>query len=233
MTTPAEFKAIKDLRQIDDQGISPDLLMLFESDTESLKVLLSQIASYIRKPLEDELIPPGVPQYWPGDTPPDGFAFINNGLTFNTVTYPKLALAWPTGVIPPHKGLVIECTADGAATGNTEQGDIKSHNHIGTVQNRNLGTVQTEFGGNHKHKASDDPSQDDGGFIVKIGTDGGEAYSGVGGSNVWLKDSTGEAGEHIHDLVLGEHDHGISIDNKGIARNTVDRINYNLMVRLA
>lgn len=45
MTTPEEFKAIKELRQIDDQGISPDLLMLFESETESLKVLLSQLAS--------------------------------------------------------------------------------------------------------------------------------------------------------------------------------------------
>ena len=77
MTTPSEFKAIKELRQIDDQGISGDLLMLLESEGESLKVFLSQLSSYITKPLEDELIPPGVPQYWPGDAPPDGFAFIN------------------------------------------------------------------------------------------------------------------------------------------------------------
>lgn len=222
MTTPAEFKAIKELRQIDDQGVSPDLLMLFESETESLKVLLSQLASYIRKPVEDELIPPGVPQYWPGDTPPNGFVFINNGLTFNTVTYPKLAIAWPTGVIPPHKGLVIECTADGSVAGGVEEGQVKSHQVNISIDEYSFGRVQTSADGAHIHE----------GVPLKLN----DSDRGTGGDSLFSIDDPGEtlqAGEHYHVMDLPDHKHQASGEHAGSARNTVDRINYNVMVRLA
>lgn len=226
MTTPAEFKAIKELRQIDDQGISPDLLMLFESETESLKVLLSQLASYIRKPVEGELIPPGVPQYWPGDTPPNGFVFINNGLTFNTVRYPKLAIAWPTGVIPPHKGLVIECTADGAVTGDTDIGEVKLHKHNASSSQVDLDEYfDTGENGEHNHNYNFVPSE--------IGDSGGGSGDDANGNEI--QESTSSNGNHAHRVRVdfGEHKHEISVDNFGSSRNTVDRINYNVMVRLA
>ena len=222
MTTPAEFKAIKELRQIDDAGISPDLLMLFESETESLKVLLSQLASYITKPLEDELIPPGVPQYWPGDTPPAGFVFINNGLTFNTVTYPKLAVAWPTGVIPPHKGLVIECTADGAVTGESETGEIKLHGHTPTLSSADLGEKTTSQD-THNHDTYGSS------FTSTLGTS--RFQGGNNEQNTFTLKTSNHT--HAHSVNIGSHSHQISISNTGQSRNTVDRINYNVMVRLA
>lgn len=223
MAIPSEFKAIKELRQIDDLGISPDLLMLFESETESLKVLLSQLASYIRKPVETELIPPGVPQYWPGDTPPSGYVFINNGITFDTVQYPKLAMAWPAGEIPPHKGLVIECTADGAVTGDTESGEVKSHSH-----NNSHGHL-AEFSGNalapHKH-LSYHPRGD----VAKIDGDKQSAWEGV--DSIFSEETSSvSAGTPSGTVSVGNHSGNTGLT--GQSRNTVDRINYNVMVRLA
>lgn len=230
MTTPSEFKAIKELRQIDDQGISPDLLMLFESETESLKVLLSQLASYIRKPIEDELIPPGVPQYWPGDVPPNGFVFINNGLTFDIVQYPKLAIAWPAGVIPPHKGLVIECTADGAVTGNVESGEVKSHLH--SINHGHSASASSSFEGNklpnHKHGTS---------YVNGLSAPSGPYKVGIlGRSGAVNEDTTSvsagtPSGSVSTSASVGNHSGNSG--STGQSRNTVDRINYNVMVRLA
>ena len=239
MTTPAEFKAIKELRQIDDAGISPDLLMLFESETESLNVLLSQLASYITKPIKDELIPPGVPQYWPGDAPPDGFAFINNGLTFNTVQYPRLAIAWPTGVIPPHKGLVIECTADGAVTGESEVGEVKLHNH--SINHGHSNSASSSFSGNqlptHAHIQGAAIREFDGGFDYgsATGRSRSEGTSGPTNINTHPLTSSNSAGTPSGTVStsVNVNNHSGNSGSTGQSRNTVDRINYNVMVRLA
>ncbi len=45
-----------------------------------------------------EAFPPGVPLPWPSDTPPAGYA-IMQGQTFDKAAYPKLAIAYPSGVI--------------------------------------------------------------------------------------------------------------------------------------
>lgn len=229
MTTPSEFKAIKELRQIDDQGISGDLLMLLESEGESLKVFLSQLSSYITKPLETELIPPGVPQYWPGDAPPSGFAFINDGLIFDIVKYPKLATAWPSGVIPPHKGLVIECTADGSVTGETEVGEIKSHLH--SINHGHNASSSSEFLGNelpdHDHQIT--PTSDSyigGTNYISTGTDT------QGGTKKTKGASAGTPSGSVSTTTEISNHNGNS-GLTGQSRNTVDRINYNIMVRLA
>ncbi len=239
MTTPVEFKAIKELRQIDDAGISPDLLMLFESETESLKVLLSQLASYITKPIEDELIPPGVPQYWPGDTPPSGFVFINNGLTFNTVTYPKLALAWPGGVIPPHKGLVIECTADGAVTGDSEAGEVKLHKH--SIDHGHGNSSSSTFKGNElpdHHHIQGGALREYGGSFDYGYTNGGNRTEGTSGPAASIKHphtqgKTAGTPSGTVSTSVSVSNHVGNSGNTGQSRNTVDRINYNVMVRLA
>ncbi|HCM0052485.1 TPA: phage tail protein, partial [Escherichia coli] len=50
-----------------------------------------------------EAFPPGVPLPWPSDTPPAGYA-IMQGQTFDKAAYPKLAIAYPSGVIPDMRG---------------------------------------------------------------------------------------------------------------------------------
>ncbi|HFU4343664.1 TPA: tail fiber protein, partial [Escherichia coli] len=54
-----------------------------------------------------EAFPPGVPLPWPSDTPPAGYA-IMQGQTFDKAAYPKLAIAYPSGVIPDMRGWTIK-----------------------------------------------------------------------------------------------------------------------------
>lgn len=50
--------------------------------------------------------PVGAPIPWPLVTPPTGFIMVQ-GQTFNPVTYPKLALAYPSGTLPDLRGEFI------------------------------------------------------------------------------------------------------------------------------
>lgn len=50
--------------------------------------------------------PVGSPLPWPLATPPTGFLLMN-GQSFNPTTYPKLALAYPSGTLPDLRGEFI------------------------------------------------------------------------------------------------------------------------------
>ncbi|MCC8365829.1 tail fiber protein [Xenorhabdus sp. PB61.4] len=52
------------------------------------------------------VIPIGVPIPWPSEIPPDGWLKCN-GDSFDTVKYPKLALAYPSGKLPDLRGEFI------------------------------------------------------------------------------------------------------------------------------
>ncbi|ELP8556471.1 tail fiber protein, partial [Escherichia coli] len=47
----------------------------------------------------EQFYPPGAPIPWPSDTVPSGYALMQ-GQTFDKSAYPKLAVAYPSGVIP-------------------------------------------------------------------------------------------------------------------------------------
>ncbi len=47
----------------------------------------------------EQFYPPGAPIPWPSDTVPSGYALMQ-GQTFDKSAYPKLAAAYPSGVIP-------------------------------------------------------------------------------------------------------------------------------------
>ncbi|KLU16158.1 MULTISPECIES: phage tail protein [Xenorhabdus] len=51
-------------------------------------------------------LPVGVPVPWPTENPPEGW-LICNGESFDTARYPKLALAYPSGVLPDLRGEFI------------------------------------------------------------------------------------------------------------------------------
>lgn len=51
-------------------------------------------------------LPIGVPVPWPTENPPEGW-LICNGDSFDTVRYPKLAIAYPSGVLPDLRGEFI------------------------------------------------------------------------------------------------------------------------------
>ncbi|WP_422824335.1 tail fiber protein [Xenorhabdus bharatensis] len=51
-------------------------------------------------------LPVGVPVPWPTETPPEGW-LICNGNLFDKIRYPKLALAYPSGLLPNLRGEFI------------------------------------------------------------------------------------------------------------------------------
>lgn len=75
---------------LDMAGIAPD------------KDDLGQLAKAIQS-IAFSAYPVGAPIPWPTAVPPSGF-LVMNGQSFNPATYPKLALAYSSGVLPDLRG---------------------------------------------------------------------------------------------------------------------------------
>lgn len=221
--TPSEFKKILDFRQLSDSDFNGGLNLILQGDTETTRGTIDQLALFILKPVLDQLIPAGVPIPWPNDTPPSGWVSITNGFSFDTTIYTELAKAWPSGVIPAHRGRVIECTADGSSTGAVLDGEVKNHDH--EIQESNV-TLSNTF--NVSRTGTNTVS------IPYANNDGSGAgfQSGtlVGGSKTINVTNNAQYSVNVD---FGDHKHDVSVQPTGGARNTVDRINYNYIVRLA
>ncbi|WP_438403205.1 prophage tail fiber N-terminal domain-containing protein [Escherichia coli] len=111
-----------------------------------------------------EFYPVGAPIPWPSDTVPSGYALMQ-GQTFDKSAYPKLAAAYPSGVIPDMRGWTIKGKpASGRAVLSQEQDGIKSHTHSASASSTDLGTKTTssfDYGtkstnntGTHTHSLS-------------------------------------------------------------------------------
>ncbi|EJZ1772922.1 tail fiber protein, partial [Escherichia coli] len=109
----------------------------------------------------EQFYPPGAPIPWPSDTVPSGYALMQ-GQAFDKSAYPKLAAAYPSGVIPDMRGWTIKGKpASGRAVLSQEQDGIKSHAHSASASSTDLGTKTTssfDYGtkssnttGNHNH----------------------------------------------------------------------------------
>lgn len=109
-------------------------------------------------------VPVGVPLPWPTDTAPDGYA-IMAGQAFDKAAYPKLAAAYPSGVLPDLRGQTIKGKpASGRNVLSTEADGVKSHSHgassnsvdLGnkTTSGFDYGTKTTSTGGSHGHGIS-------------------------------------------------------------------------------
>ena len=109
-------------------------------------------------------VPVGVPLPWPTDTAPDGYV-IMAGQEFDTTAYPKLAAAYPSGVLPDMRGQTIKGKpASGRNVLSTEADGVKSHNHGASASSTDLGSKTTsgfDYGtktsnttGNHGHGIS-------------------------------------------------------------------------------
>ncbi|WP_261630437.1 prophage tail fiber N-terminal domain-containing protein [Escherichia coli] len=111
-----------------------------------------------------EFYPVGAPIPWPSDTVPSGYALMQ-GQTFDKSAYPKLAAAYPSGVIPDMRGWTIKGKpASGRAVLSQEQDGIKSHTHSASASSTDLGrkttssfdygTKSTNNTGAHTHSLS-------------------------------------------------------------------------------
>ncbi|EFO2947893.1 short-chain fatty acid transporter [Escherichia coli] len=100
---------------------------------------------YTSKNLPPESYPVGAPIPWPSDTVPSGYALMQ-GQAFDKSAYPKLAAAYPSGVIPDMRGWTIKGKpASGRAVLSQEQDGIKSHTHSASASSTDLGTKTTSL----------------------------------------------------------------------------------------
>ncbi len=83
----------------------------------------------------DKYIPAGFPLPWPQATPPSGWLKCN-GATFDKVKYPKLAEAYPSGVLPDLRGEFLRGWDDGRGVNvarallSSEASMNLSHSHL-------------------------------------------------------------------------------------------------------
>ncbi|EGH8410815.1 short-chain fatty acid transporter, partial [Escherichia coli] len=130
---------------------------------------------YTSKNLPPESYPVGAPIPWPSDTVPSGYALMQ-GQTFDKSAYPKLAAAYPSGVIPDMRGWTIKGKpASDRAVLSQEQDGIKSHTHSASASSTDLGTKTTSS--------------------FDYGT---KSTNNTGAHTHSLSGSTGSAGDHTH-----------------------------------
>ncbi|HGM7539551.1 phage tail protein [Serratia marcescens] len=188
------------------------------------KSQFDQFARAIRVFSSDYMLPPGIPLAWPGIAAPNGFALML-GQSFNKVAYPRLAQAYPSGIIPDMRGQTIKfMPASGRALLSYEADGIKSHGHGITINSTDLGTKQTSNDNEHYHQGgmAGPGTAWDPDFI--IGSDNDSHRT---------RNNTSTAPAHGHTVYIGPHAHSASIAVTGNAENTVKNIAFNAIVRLA
>ncbi|EKY6800828.1 phage tail protein [Escherichia coli] len=142
---------------------------------------------YTSKNLPPESYPVGAPIPWPSDTVPSGYALMQ-GQTFDKSAYPKLAAAYPSGVIPDMRGWTIKGKpASGRAVLSQEQDGIKSHTHSASASSTDLGTKTTssfDYGtkssnatGDHNHSRG---TMEIAGTLGYFRSDSGNFYTASG-----------------------------------------------------
>ncbi|HHU8366605.1 TPA: tail fiber protein [Escherichia coli] len=194
----------------------------------------------------EQFYPPGAPIPWPSDTVPSGYALMQ-GQTFDKSAYPKLAAAYPSGVIPDMRGWTIKGKpASGRAVLSQEQDGIKSHTHSASASSTDLGTKTTssfDYGtkstnntGAHTHNFAYNNTS---AYAETPGTGGGMHATNTNKTashrvlSAGAHTHTVAIGAHTHKLAIGSHTHTITIAAYGNAENTVKNIAFNYIVRLA
>ncbi|EKJ6385053.1 phage tail protein [Escherichia coli] len=196
---------------------------------------------YTSKNLPPESYPVGAPIPWPSDTVPSGYALMQ-GQTFDKSAYPKLAAAYPSGVIPDMRGWTIKGKpASGRAVLSQEQDGIKSHTHSASASNTDLGTKTTssfDYGtkstnntGAHTHSVSGTAASAGAHTHSMTFVSGGSSGAPGSGSPDYSKYSVNtssagahthsvsgtaaSAGAHAHTVGIGAHTHSVAIGSHG------------------
>ncbi|HBH5229786.1 TPA: prophage tail fiber N-terminal domain-containing protein [Escherichia coli] len=160
----------------------------------------------------EQFYPPGAPIPWPSDTVPSGYALMQ-GQTFDKSAYPKLAAAYPSGVIPDMRGWTIKGKpASGRAVLSQEQDGIKSHTHSASASSTDLGTKTTssfDYGtkstnntGAHTHSISGTANSAGAHQHKSSGAFGGpntsifpNGYTAISNPSPWIMSTTSGSGQ--------------------------------------
>lgn len=199
--------------------------VLIVSSTENIELKIDPSIVLATREYVDSSItcPPGIPLPWPSEIIPDGYALMS-GQPFNTIAYPKLALAYPDGIIPDMRGWTIKGKPiAGRDVLSQELDGILSHDHTASASNTDLGTIvvsPTDLGtlttgvfdhgtkttgsaGNHNHDSGWGESY---GAPFGVGT----RKNAIGSQATDLDNEgylTSTAGAHAHTVAIGPHSH--------------------------
>ncbi|ENF3205465.1 tail fiber protein [Salmonella enterica] len=182
--------------------------------------------------------PVGAPIPWPSDNIPAGYALMQ-GQAFDKSAYPKLALAYPSGIIPDLRRLIIKGGYVGRAVLSYEADGIKSHTHSASASSADLGTKYTssfDYGwkssnttGSHTHAFGSYVNSYWGDSNHTSFLTGSSAQTGAAGDHA----HTTYIGPHSHSVYIGSHTHDVTVYAAGNTENTVRNIAFNYIVRLA
>lgn len=201
-----------------------------DNDQQIFEILNSVFLS--KNDADDFGNPIGSPIPWPSDITLDGYALMQ-GQSFDTTQYPKLAIAYPSGIIPDMRGWTIKGKpVSGRTILSQEQDGIKSHAHTATAASTDLGTKTTssfdystkttnapDLGSkttssfDYGSKSTDNTGAHTHGISVyylntsaQTGLVGAGANAGVAGTQ-----QTASAGAHAHTVAIGAHTHTVAI----------------------
>lgn len=188
------------------------------------KTQLDQFAQAIRIFSSDYMLPPGIPFAWPGATAPTGFMLML-GQSFDKTAYPRLAVAYPSGVLPDMRGQTIKfLPASGRALLSLEADGVKLHAHDATINSTDLGTKQTSDDNEHFHQ---------GGMLAPGDVWDDNYVVGSDNDSRRTRNNTSTAPAHHHTVYIGPHAHTATVASTGNTENTVKNIAFNAIVRLA
>ncbi|EPP2690264.1 phage terminase large subunit family protein [Escherichia coli] len=247
-------KSAKNYREKSVDVAGYDELAAFDEDNASVTIHTSPAYSankpegltdgtvYSLYTPSEQFYPPGAPIPWPSDTVPSGYALMQ-GQTFDKSAYPKLATAYPSGVIPDMRGWTIKGKpASGRAVLSQEQDGIKSHTHSASASSTDLGTKTTssfDYGtkstnntgahthsvsgtaasaGNHTHSvtgASAVSQWSQNGSVHKVVSAASVNTSAAGAHTHSVSGTAASAGAHAHTVGIGAHTHSVAIGSHG------------------
>lgn len=230
----AQQLTISDLRNLAD--LSSNLLFAADSDTETFNLSLFTLFEYI----EDRLgfLDTGGIEMYMGEVIPETHTELD-GKTFDPLVFPKLGALFPTGELPDTRGMMLKHAPDGRAVLSFEAEAVKSHDHSASSSSEehqhNSGTLQT--GNTSPYDSSFFPMSSEGVNLRKVseatGITGGSTDLGLGRNTA----TQSIYGSHFH-AVIGttapdSHDHQITVNASGAAKNLVDNIAVKFIVKKA
>lgn len=203
--------------------------VLDDGDLNKFSTLLKDTITLVASQAAGTLV--GQPIPWPSDVIPDGYALMQ-GQPFDTAQYPKLAIAYPNGVIPDMRGQTVKGKpVSGRAVLSQEQDGIKSHTHTATAASTDLGT-KTSSSFDYSTKTTNAPdlgskttssfdygtkTTNNTGAHTHIVSDvwGGSTTRANGSAdavpNSHGNKTTSSAGGHAHTVAIGAHTHTVAM----------------------
>lgn len=147
-------------------------------------------------------LPVGAEMPWQNATPPTGW-FIQDGSTFDAVTYPLLNTHLGGGILPDARGVVLRGNDNGRGInagrvlGSYEDDQNALHTHSGSASS----------GGAHSHS-------------ISLYTNGGNGGVAAAGANAVNGSSTNSGGSHTHNITISSQGGG-EARMKNISKNWI------------